>query len=336
MDRYRKAVFKEFENMEKSVRSQLLTHYERFFDEDNKDITRMLLKFPTWFRMRYSTKVGSNRVVFLKMIEPFQGLASHPESRAAFTGTTSHSDNVFKWMQMNFPQLDTRQFRRTQQACSYKNDIDVEYLEDGNCITSNNCTTELHNPTAIDFSFIYNSLSEICLKPKREQYDAWIQYYIKNNNREPTESIMLSNDSRSCTTPTDEIASVETVDADIDNTEVLETAKSHEAIRSDSETKTDNKQTRKPKEKLNENKKKAKKTDMKSDKKTNKETDKTTDNTNTKTLKKTKKCNQKEETGKKSFGKKLTHQLRKILPFRKAVSHTWSESKVSDRANNVL
>ncbi|KAH3858670.1 hypothetical protein DPMN_101295 [Dreissena polymorpha] len=86
-------------------------------------------------------------------------------------------------MKMNFPQLDTRQFRRTQQACSYENDIVVEDLEDGYCSTSNNCTTELHNPTEIDFSFIYNSLSENCLKPKWEQYDDWIQYYIKNKNR---------------------------------------------------------------------------------------------------------------------------------------------------------
>ncbi|KAH3859041.1 hypothetical protein DPMN_101687 [Dreissena polymorpha] len=55
---------------------------------------------------------------------------------------------------------------------------------------------------------------------------------------------MLSNDSCTCTTPTDEVASVETVDADIGNTELLETAKSHEAIRSNNETKTENKKTR--------------------------------------------------------------------------------------------
>ncbi|KAH3859217.1 hypothetical protein DPMN_101933 [Dreissena polymorpha] len=154
--------------MEKSVRNQLLNHYECYFDEDNKDLTSMRLKLLTWFRMRYSTKVGSNRVLFLKMIEATQGLASHPESRAAFTETTSHPDNVFKWMRMNFPQLNTRKCRRTTHVCSNENDIVVEELEDGYCSTSNNCRPELQIPMASDFSFIYNSLSEICLKPKRE------------------------------------------------------------------------------------------------------------------------------------------------------------------------
>ncbi|KAH3863196.1 hypothetical protein DPMN_026176 [Dreissena polymorpha] len=74
------------------------------------DTKRMMLL--TWFRMRYSTKVKSTRVVFLKMIEAIQGLASHPESRAAFTETTCLPDNVFKWLKMNFPQLDKRQFGR--------------------------------------------------------------------------------------------------------------------------------------------------------------------------------------------------------------------------------
>ncbi|KAH3863197.1 hypothetical protein DPMN_026177 [Dreissena polymorpha] len=143
---------------------------------------------------------------------------------------------------------------------------------------------------------------------------------------------MLSNDSRSCTTLTDEITSVETVEADIDNTEILETANSHEAIRSDNETKTENKKTRKPKEKHNENTKKAKRTDIKSDKKT----DKTTDKTNTKTLKKRKSVIKRRTLRRRALIKKLKHQLRKILPFRKAVSHNGSESKVSDRANNVL
>ncbi|KAH3859040.1 hypothetical protein DPMN_101686 [Dreissena polymorpha] len=49
------------------------------------------------------------------MIKAIQGLASHLEIQAAFTETTSHPDNVFKWMKMNFFQLDTRQLRRTQQ-----------------------------------------------------------------------------------------------------------------------------------------------------------------------------------------------------------------------------
>ncbi|KAH3859218.1 hypothetical protein DPMN_101934 [Dreissena polymorpha] len=78
--------------------------------------------------------------------------------------------------------------------------------------------------------------------------------------------------------------------------------------------------------------KKAKTTDIKTDKKT----DIATDKTNEKKLKKAKQFNQKENTAKKSFGKKLKHKLRKIMPFRKAVSLNESESKVSDRANNVL
>ncbi|KAH3859098.1 hypothetical protein DPMN_101745 [Dreissena polymorpha] len=307
-DSYRKAVLKEFENMEKSVRNQLLNHYERYFDEDNKDITSMWLKLLTWFRMRYSTKVGSNRVLFLKMIEATQGLASHPESRAAFTETTSHPDNVFKWMRMNFPQLNTRKCRRTTQVCLNENDIVVEDLEDGYCSTSNNCRPELQNPMASDFSYIYNSLSAICLKPKREQYDAWIQYYLKNTKPKPNESIMLSNDSRSCTTPPEKIDSA------------------------DNETKTDNTETQKPKQKKVEKMKKSKTTDIK----TAKKTDITTDKTNEKKLKKTKQFSQKENTAKKSFGKKLKHMLRKSMPFRKAVSLNGSESKVSDRANNVL